>query len=257
MRITFRCVTWCASNNSCLKRARIAGFEASSGRMTFNATNRSSSRSAALYTAPMPPSPRSCRISYRPPSRSPISNTAALADALEIRLDGGAGVRRNEVPGAILTLASTRVASGSNCCPASRCMVSTMVASGSCRDGPASTSVASSWGATGTLLPERSPANGVLTPASAGFLKTDFSSGRNLESSMLRFNDGPDVDETIPHRIHPSARLRVLRSARSIYDFRQWQTYARQSVLSSVSTNGLDSYGPKSYLVSPHHERFE
>src|SRR5208282_6613088 len=40
-------------------------------------------------------------------------------------------------------------------------------------------------------------------------------------------------------------------------DFRQWQTYARQSVLSSVSTNGLDSYGPKSYLVSPHHERFE
>jgi len=46
------------------------------------------------------------------------------------------------------------------------------------------------------LLPELSPANGVLTPGGAGFLVKDWSSGRDLESSMLRFRNGPEADET-------------------------------------------------------------
>jgi len=64
----------------------------------------------------MPPSPSSCKISYRPPSRSPISNTAALAWAFEPerRLDGGADGFRYGTPGAIVASASTIVASGSN-----------------------------------------------------------------------------------------------------------------------------------------------
>jgi hypothetical protein len=43
------------------------------------------------------------------------------------------------------------------------------------------------------LLPELSPANGVLTPGDAGFLATDFSSGRGLESSMLRFRNDREI----------------------------------------------------------------
>ena len=46
------------------------------------------------------------------------------------------------------------------------------------------------------MLPELSPANGVLTPGAAGFLETDFASGRELESSMMQFRDGPEADAT-------------------------------------------------------------
>ena len=46
------------------------------------------------------------------------------------------------------------------------------------------------------MLPELSPANGALTPGAAGFLETDFASGRELESSMMQFRNGPEADET-------------------------------------------------------------
>ena len=45
------------------------------------------------------------------------------------------------------------------------------------------------------LLLELSPAKGVPTPGWAGFLATGFSSGLGLESSMLRFSNGREVDE--------------------------------------------------------------
>jgi len=44
------------------------------------------------------------------------------------------------------------------------------------------------------LLPELSPANGVLTPGEAGFRAADFLSDRNLESSMLRSRDAARFD---------------------------------------------------------------
>src|ERR1039458_7842290 len=121
---------------------------------------------------------------------SPICNTAALASAPEIRLRGGGEARRNEVPGAIVASASISVSAESDRNPASN-----MVASGSDRDGLASTRVATSWGGMGTLLPELSPAKGVPTPGIAGFL-ADFPCGRNLESSMLGCRNGPEIDET-------------------------------------------------------------
>src|SRR5208282_6662434 len=43
--------------------------------------------------------------------------------------------------------------------------------------------------------PELSPGNGVRTPGGAGFLGTDLSSGRDLESSMMRFRNGPEIYE--------------------------------------------------------------
>jgi len=58
--------------SSCLKRSRMAGFPVSSGRITLSATMRFTS-DPARGKQPMPPSPRSCRISYRRPNMAPAA----------------------------------------------------------------------------------------------------------------------------------------------------------------------------------------
>ena len=101
----------------------------------------------------------------------------------------GVGVRRNEVPGAI-------VASASTC-----------VASGSIAFGKASTRVASSCGGAGILPAELSPANGVPTPRCGRFLAADFWSGGDLESSMLRFRNGPRLTKQESQSNEPDRAL--------------------------------------------------
>jgi len=68
-------------------------------------------------------------------------------------------------------------------------------------------SVAPSSGGTGTLLPELSPATGVPTPRCGRFLAADFSSGVGLESSMLRFRNGPEIDVAKTYPNEPERAL--------------------------------------------------
>jgi len=136
----------------------------------------------------MPPSPSSCRISYRPPSRSPICSTAALPYPAELRLDDGPVERRDEPASTMVASTSTSVFLELNCGPG---LTSMIVASGSLWEDAASTSLAWSAGGMGTLLVELSPTNGVFTPGDAGLPVAEFSSDGGLESSMLRCRNRP------------------------------------------------------------------
>src|SRR5229473_5170378 len=79
-----------ASNSSLLKRWITCGSVVSSESKTLIAISRPSSRSVALYTRPMPPSPSSASIRNRGPSLSPGSNIRERApEPLELLLGEG------------------------------------------------------------------------------------------------------------------------------------------------------------------------
>jgi hypothetical protein len=89
------------------------------------------------------------------------------------------------------------------------------------------------------LLPELSPTNGVPTPRAAGFLETDLSSGRDLESCMMRFRNGPEIDQTktppnTPDRSAPAGTSQC----RQYIRFSCWRELCGPSLLSAPSTSG-------------------
>src|SRR5580692_7385536 len=145
--------------------------------MSFKATGRLNSRSIALYTAPIPPSPSICRISYRPPSTSPACSTGALGGRTTTGPLGRTG-------GPVLTydaVASNMVASGSRWDMGESILGKSLL--GKSTPGT-STMVASD--SKGGLEPALSPFAGTLTPGEPAALLRFRGSIREFGLGMVR-----------------------------------------------------------------------
>ncbi len=77
---TFGCLVILPSAwSSCTNRPAAAGCDSFSLRITLNATSRPMRVSWALYTRPMPPSPRMSMRTYRSATRSPAARPRATS----------------------------------------------------------------------------------------------------------------------------------------------------------------------------------